>query len=391
MGKDLSKEALIESLVKISKELGRTPTQREIGNVYGYIKCFGSWSNAVKAAGLKEHKQGFEKKYTDEDLIEGIREKAKELGRTPTQIEMQSPSFTSYLYRFGTWNNALKAAGFDVNRETKHSYTIDELLNCLKKRYGELGRLPKQKELTHPAHAVYYSRFGGIKEAAALAGITKREEYWLNLDEFSEKTGVLQPALKGRIKRGMYKTAIKYKHRWYIHRSELELKPSFKAKPINPGERFGRLKIIENDGSIYGRGLTYKCQCDCGKIVDGVRGDFLRCGDVQSCGCLHDDIFKKETIKKGNAAVFACGTNIAKIRNIKPQANNTSGVVGVDWHKKTKKWQARITFKRKMYHLGYYDNIDDAAKARKSAEKEIYGDFLEWYEKEYMEDKNGID
>lgn len=49
-----------------------------------------------------------------------------------------------------------------------------------------------------------------------------------------------------------------------------------------------------------------------------------------------------------------------------------------------------------MYHLGYFDNIDKAAKVRKRAEKELYGDFLEWYKTEYPKlrdkerKKNGI-
>ena len=35
--------------------------------------------------------------------------------------------------------------------------------------------------------------------------------------------------------------------------------------------------------------------------------------------------------------------------------------------------------------MGYYDNINDAVKARKLAEERIYGDFLDWYAETYPE------
>jgi len=40
---------------------------------------------------------------------------------------------------------------------------------------------------------------------------------------------------------------------------------------------------------------------------------------------------------------------------------------------------ARITFKKKDYHLGSFVEINEAAKVRKEAEERIFGGFLEWY------------
>ena len=50
------------------------------------------------------------------------------------------------------------------------------------------------------------------------------------------------------------------------------------------------------------------------------------------------------------------------------QSNNTSGVVGVCWHKKDKKWQAQIKVSRKQINLGQYVDINDAIITRKVAE-----------------------
>jgi hypothetical protein len=61
--------------------------------------------------------------------------------------------------------------------------------------------------------------------------------------------------------------------------------------------------------------------------------------------------------------------------NCGPSSRNTSGVKGVGWNKKEKKWQAYICRHRKQIHLGWFSDFDDAAKARRKAEKSIQGKF----------------
>ena len=73
--------------------------------------------------------------------------------------------------------------------------------------------------------------------------------------------------------------------------------------------------------------------------------------------------------------------------NQKISKNNASGVKGVHWDKTRKRWVAQIMFKHKQYYLGRYKDKDDAIKARQEAEKEIFGNFIEWYEKEYKHNK----
>jgi len=48
---------------------------------------------------------------------------------------------------------------------------------------------------------------------------------------------------------------------------------------------------------------------------------------------------------------------------------NSSGVIGVRWEAKNKKWRAMITTNKKFKHLGYFDDFDQAKEARKAAEK----------------------
>jgi len=48
--------------------------------------------------------------------------------------------------------------------------------------------------------------------------------------------------------------------------------------------------------------------------------------------------------------------------------NNKSGVTGVSFNKKAKKWQAYIKVNRKDCHLGYFHKLKNAAQARYDAE-----------------------
>lgn len=46
----------------------------------------------------------------------------------------------------------------------------------------------------------------------------------------------------------------------------------------------------------------------------------------------------------------------------------SSGILGVSWHKTTKKWRAHLTLNYKFIDLGYHDTKEDAALARKKGE-----------------------
>jgi len=69
---------------------------------------------------------------------------------------------------------------------------------------------------------------------------------------------------------------------------------------------------------------------------------------------------------------------IANLRLASPEQNaqnrlknskNTSGYKGVTWHKRDAKWQAAITVKGKVIHLGYFARVEDAYSAYIMASK----------------------
>ena len=63
-------------------------------------------------------------------------------------------------------------------------------------------------------------------------------------------------------------------------------------------------------------------------------------------------------------------------KNRKLNSNNKSGVKGVSWYAKGKKWRAYISYNEKWKLLGYFDNKEEAIIARRKKEAELYGKFV---------------
>lgn len=60
--------------------------------------------------------------------------------------------------------------------------------------------------------------------------------------------------------------------------------------------------------------------------------------------------------------------------------DNTSGITGVSWDKRTNKWVVHIAANK---HIGYYNTLEEAIEARKQAEIDYFG--------EYRNDDEGVD
>lgn len=104
---------------------------------------------------------------------------------------------------------------------------------------------------------------------------------------------------------------------------------------------------------------------------------------TRSCGCLN-------SLDKANDANFISGTNVGFIKSDKvSKSNKTTGVRGVCYIKSQGRYIAYITFQHKRYHLKSSKDIEECIKARKEAEENVFGNFLEWleeYKKESSED-----
>lgn len=150
-----------------------------------------------------------------------------------------------------------------------------------------------------------------------------------------------------------------------------------KKSPDLTGQVFGRLTVLGRSEKRNSRGARttpmWECRCECGAITYKAT-DTLTNPDESMCQSCQG-IYAAETARK--SAGFIGGTQITKLRNMEPTAANTSGCRGVYYDKKTNKYRARLKFKGKIMNFGSYAKFEDAVAARKAAEEEYFGAFLE--------------
>lgn len=58
-------------------------------------------------------------------------------------------------------------------------------------------------------------------------------------------------------------------------------------------------------------------------------------------------------------------------RNMRRPSNNTSGIIGVSFFTASRRWRAHISFGGVQHHLGYFATKEEAAEARRRAEREF--------------------
>ena len=108
-----------------------------------------------------------------------------------------------------------------------------------------------------------------------------------------------------------------------------------KREAVCAGRRFGRLTCVELDEEG-----GWLCRCGCRRL------------EAARSGMTHVD-----------------GTCVESILSGTLFRNNTSGYRGVS--QRNGRWQAYITYARKMVRLGSYDTVEEALAARAWAEEQI--------------------
>ena len=128
------------------------------------------------------HGQEREPEYSDAYLIQALQELARRVGGTPVGRDLARyadvPSFYSYWKRFGGWDAALEAAGFDpaTRRASKRRLSDEDLLNAIRRMADEKGRTPMSDDFKPgagaglPSRSLFFTRFGSWGAALRLAG-----------------------------------------------------------------------------------------------------------------------------------------------------------------------------------------------------------------------------
>jgi hypothetical protein len=68
-------------------------------------------------------------------------------------------------------------------------------------------------------------------------------------------------------------------------------------------------------------------------------------------------------------------TKSQNLCNQKLSSRNKSGVKGVWWATRQKKWKARVIVNKKQYHAGYFDSISAARNAVQDLRKSLHGEY----------------
>ncbi|MBQ2896108.1 MAG: hypothetical protein IJE26_05310 [Oscillospiraceae bacterium] len=138
------------------------------------------------------------------------------------------------------------------------------------------------------------------------------------------------------------------------------------------GRRFGRWTVLDNFTKTEKRERKWLCRCDCGSEVDVSYNDLVY-GNQQSCGCQ-----KREHDRQlGGYLTRVDGTSLDMIRSSTLRSDNSSGYRGVS--RVRGKYQAKIVFQKKVWHLGTYARLEEAAEARREAEELLFEGTAAYY------------
>lgn len=147
-----------------------------------YQRRFGSWNTALKAAGYTPNDH-----YTEDELLDEMRRLSG--NEPPTMSEMDSNgkfSVGPYKNRFGSWNEAVRAAGYSPNIEQNVSDW--RLLTALREAADDNGVAPPQESASETGFtaSTYKDRFGSWWRAVVQAGLLPRNRRPLRSSEFEK-------------------------------------------------------------------------------------------------------------------------------------------------------------------------------------------------------------
>lgn len=169
------------------------------------------------------------------------------------------------------------------------------------------------------------------------------QEYLLECFEYNENVGVL--SWKERPNHHFSNDA---DHKWFCTKYGWKI-----AGTINKRTNY---TIVRLDG------IDYKAHRLIYKLYHGIEPDL----EVD-----HTNRNKQDN-RIENLRLVTRGENE---RNKGPTSKNTSGYKNISFYKKTNKYRVEITKDRKHYHIGYFENIEDAIIARNEALIIYHGDF----------------
>lgn len=128
------------------------------------------------------------------------------------------------------------------------------------------------------------------------------------------------------------------------------------------GKKFNHLTLIKNLNKVNKDNSKIALfKCDCGNIKESIFTQVLN-NEIKTCGC-RQGYLSNDSKKKQHTSLI----NFYKHKTMK---NNSTGHTGISFV--NGKYRVRIQINKKSKHIGYFENLDSAIKARKQAEEKYF-------------------
>ncbi|MDP3991712.1 MAG: DEAD/DEAH box helicase family protein [Candidatus Colwellbacteria bacterium] len=173
--RELGHQPSHRELRKVSKEINGFPTILPFLRAFGNLDEAFEAAGLSRRRGIEKYKSS----YTEDEIVSYLQSLAKQLGKTPSAADVgqasaggKGPGSSAIARRFGSFNAALEAAGL---LPLKRNYTDEELIDLLRQCAEEIGKVPGKQDLLHhgwPSPNTYRQHFGSYAIALERAGLT---------------------------------------------------------------------------------------------------------------------------------------------------------------------------------------------------------------------------
>lgn len=140
---------------------------------------------------------------TDEKLISDLRDFADHISDTPSSDQMSNSgpwSAQTYRRHFGSWNEAIQAAGLEPNvrRNIPEKELICEIIDLNGDDAPTLNQMRENGEFSIPTYINY---FGSWNEALSNAGYEPHKRHGIDVEYLYDQLEILDKGVEGRPRR----------------------------------------------------------------------------------------------------------------------------------------------------------------------------------------------
>lgn len=271
-------DALLEDIRATALRLNKTSLTKEDYDKHGRFcsatmqNRFGSWNKALERSGLVVQKRN---NIPLEELLLDLKRVAEVLGTGSVSKESYNSlgnfSVPPVVRAFGSWANAMVAAGLNVSSQAKPKAKEDELFSNMAAVWEKVGRQPKRSDFRPPTSRfssdVYVRRFGSWRKALETFVVVANgdDDQSNNVEAFTQEIVVVLPNQRER----RTPRAPSWRLRFLVNRRDrFTCRACGRSPSVEPGVilHVDHIKAWSKGGETTMENLQTLCQrCNIGK------------------------------------------------------------------------------------------------------------------------------